>query len=58
MSRAAVALLVVGPLVFVIGALADFDDPYARTGYALGVATSAIAFLVAGAVLEQGRRRG
>ena len=43
--------------VLLVGALADFHDPYARTAFALGIVAAVPAFLL-GDLLVRERRRG
>lgn len=54
--RTSVAILLAGPLLFLLGSLADFHDPYSRTAFALGVAVSAVVLIAADWVMEVGRR--
>ena len=46
-TRTALASLLVMASVLLIGSLADFEDSYSRTAFALGVAAAVPAFLLA-----------
>lgn len=53
--RTALVSIAVVAWVLVVGAAADFDDPYAATAFALGILAAVPAFLLADLVE---RRRG
>jgi hypothetical protein len=54
--RTALASIAVAAWVLLVGAAADFDDPYARTAFALGILASLPVVVAAG--WAEGRRRG
>lgn len=54
--RTVLASIVVVAWVLLIGSLADFDDAYSRTAFALGVIASCGAFAAADWILEARRR--
>lgn len=55
MRTSLVSLAVVG-WVILVGSLADFDDPYARTAFALGILAGFPVVIAAG--WAEGRHRG
>jgi hypothetical protein len=55
--RTALASIAVAAWVILVGSLADFGTPEARTAFALGVAAAVPGFMFSGWILE-GRRHG